>query len=113
MPHIIIEYSNQSLEANTFPLMFDSLETVIADTQLFDMNNLKLRALSIDTYQVSANYQGFVHIQCRIHKGRTTEEKKKLSSALVEEIKSWSKPKTVITCEIIDLDSGSYSKTVT
>jgi len=112
MPHIIVEHSKNSLNTNTVSELMKQLETAISATGLFRMQNLKLRVFEAEHYLLASNLNGFVHIQCRIHKGRTPEEKKALSSTLVNETKAFTRQKIVITCEVVDMDTETYSKSI-
>lgn len=113
MPHIIIEHSVNSLKPTTLTPMLHSMKQVVIETQLFEAKNIKIRLHPVEHSLLDETYQGFVHIQCRIHNGRGDKDKQVLSKILCDEIQQWVKENTVITVEVVDMDTASYSKTTT
>lgn len=112
MPHIIVEYTVDVIAAEKRTLLLDALYQVVEDCGLFDTENIKLRVIPIQDYRLGLNAQGFIHVQCRIHAGRSDEQKKSLSTAIVNKIEGLNVPVSVATCEVVEMDRSSYSKSV-
>lgn len=110
MPHIIIEHSATSIEPCNYKALLNSVFSMVEAIQVFNKNNIKARLQSVEHFKLASNYKGFVHIQCRIHKGRDIEQKKQLSNAVLQAVKPFVNPQTVTTVELIDMESESYAK---
>lgn len=113
MPHVIIEHSIKAFDKSLNQSMLNSIAKAVEQTLLFDIDNIKIRLHPVSDFLLSKELQHFIHIQCRIHIGRTEAQKTHLSKAVLDAITGYSKLKTVITVEIVDIDTGSYSKQVT
>lgn len=113
MPHIIIEHSHTSFRTADFNSLLSDVFNAVESTAFFNKENIKVRLQSIDYFKLDNQHKGFVHIQCRIHKGRESEQKKRLSSAILQTITRLVNPMVVTTIEIIDMDSESYAKSIT
>lgn len=110
MPHIIIEHSTTSIEPCNYKALLNSVFSMQEAIQVFNNDNIKARLQSVKHFKLASNYKGFVHIQCRIHKGRDIEQKEQLSNAVLQAVKPFVNPQTVTTVELIDMESESYAK---
>lgn len=112
MPHIIIEHSLTSLDTNIQETLLDDLFNSVTNTKLFAENNIKVRLHPISFFKLATSHHGFIHIQCRIHTGRSQQEKQQLSESILLVIQKYAKSKTVITVEVIEMDTTSYAKVI-
>lgn len=112
MPHIIIEYSQNSFNKEQTQAMMQDVYQQIKLSSLFDIKNVKIRLHPITEFLLDTQYQGFIHITCRIHKGRILKEKQRLSADLVKTLANWSQPKVVTTCEVIEMERDVYAKKI-
>ena len=79
MPHIIIEYSSDCICSDIAASMVDAAYVSVQETELFATKNIKVRAIPVDIYRLGSAQTGYVHVQCRIHSGRTAEQSRRLS----------------------------------
>ena len=130
MPHIIIEYSADSFKKNNLlcaqkdglqkgmPGLVDSIFDSVANTQVVNPNNIKIRAYAFDCYKLGLEQAGFIHVACKTHTGKTESEKQALSQSILKALKESveCKPEKerniVITVEVIEMQSNSYVKTI-
>ncbi|BCN94455.1 hypothetical protein THMIRHAM_22400 [Thiomicrorhabdus immobilis] len=110
MPHIIIEYSIASLDAKSQETLLHDLFNAVTNTRLFEASNIKVRLHPINTFKLATNFNGFIHVQCRIHGGRSNQEQQILSESLLSVLKGYAAMKTVITVEVVEMNSASYAK---
>ena len=110
MPHIIIDYSADTVTNEAIQLALDTCYEAVVNTQLFEPSHIRVRAHAIEHYRIAATASSFMHIQCRIHAGRSETQKKQLSSELVAALGQAGLELSIITCEVVDMDSSTYSK---
>ncbi|MGE0279202.1 MAG: 5-carboxymethyl-2-hydroxymuconate Delta-isomerase [Rhizobiaceae bacterium] len=84
MPHLTIEYSANLDTVVDMSEMCAVLYRAILDTGLFELGAVRVRALRAEVYAVAdllpAN--GFIDLNFRVGKGRSTEEKKRAGEAI-------------------------------
>ncbi|GAB6070396.1 hypothetical protein JCM30760_14930 [Thiomicrorhabdus hydrogeniphila] len=136
MPHIIIEYSADSIEKYNLPCahkkdglpqgmpgLVNSIFDSVANTQVVNPNNIKIRAYKADCYKLGLEQTGFIHVVCKTHTGKTEIEKQLLSqsilSALTASVKTDAtqdkailKHDVVITVEVVEMQTNSYTKAI-
>ncbi|WP_028486480.1 5-carboxymethyl-2-hydroxymuconate Delta-isomerase [Thiomicrorhabdus chilensis] len=112
MPHIIIEYSQESLSRKLVKFLLSEAFYAVKSTRLFDEQNIKVRAHPVEHYQLGESDSGFMHIICRIHTGKTQDEKQLLTQTLLKSVKGVMMSSMVITVEVVEMDDSSYAKTV-
>ena len=112
MPHVIIEHSIKAFDQSLNQRILASVAKVIEQTLLFNIDNIKVRLHPVSDYLLAKDLEQFIHIQCRIHIGRSEAQKTQLSQAVLDAITGYTKLKTVITVEVVDMDTSSYSKQV-
>ncbi len=110
MPHIIVEYTADSLDQSSPGELMQAVYTAVVESQLFKESNIKLRAIPVEHYRLGSSGQGFIHVQCRIHQGRDDAQKQRLSQLIVASLSVQPLPVSVITCEITELHRASYAK---
>lgn len=110
MPHLIIEYSADCIDEQQVAAMVNGVFDTAKASGLFETANIKSRAIPITTYRLGVEGRGFVCVRCRIHAGRSTEQKKQLSEAVVAALRELEPGVAAITAEVIDMDPASYSR---
>jgi len=110
MPHVIIEYTDDVIVSRQVRALIDAVFDAVVSVGLFNAENIKLRAIPIKHYRLGSDRQGFVHVQCRIHSGRSDVQKKALTTEILSAIKGLSLGVSVVTVEVIDMDAASYAK---
>ena len=107
MPHCIIEHS-ENFNTNVDDLI-SSVFTGAAASELFNENDIKTRTLSYANYQVGKTKSPFIHIAAKILSGRTDEQKTKLSSSILLQMKKLDLGDYILTIEVIDIHRESHA----
>jgi len=110
MPHLIIEYSADCLDEQQAAAMVEVVFDTANASGLFETPNIKSRAIPITAYRLGVEGKGFVCVRCRIHAGRSREQKKQLSDAVVAALRELELGVAAITAEVIDMDPASYTR---
>ena len=110
MPHIIVEYPESSITDQEISKMLRIIHERVASSGLFEKSHIRTRAYPFKKYTHGASDKPYLHIQARIKSGRDSNQKKILSSRILQGVTSLDLPVSVITVEIIDMDRESYSK---
>ena len=110
MPHCVIEYS---VETPTKPLMKTVYDSTLA-SGLFDPSgkDIKVRAMPYTYQQNGAGLAGFIHVTLKILSGRTTEQKRHLSTTVLTALHDLGFTNCSLTVEVIDIDRDSYAKLI-
>lgn len=111
MPHIIIEFAKPLLicEDDTHNLLH-AVHNAAGATELFEPQNIKTRAIPVDYYCVADGTKSFIHVQLRMHRGRTDAQKRLLTQAIRDAIVQQNLQADVITVEVVDMDKSTYAK---
>ena len=110
MPHIIVEYSEQSVNRTQIKAVLEAVHRSIADSGLFEESHIKTRAYPFRDFTNAGGSEPYIHIQARIKSGRDAENKKRLSEEILGGLRPLNIPASVVTVEIIDMDRDSYGK---
>ena len=110
MPHIIVEYADDVFNPQGAELLTGMLFVAVEETGLFEPQNIKVRSHPVIVYKTAFEDKGFAHVQCRIHQGRSVDQKKTLTQAVMNVFKKIELSGCVITVEVVDMDTESYSK---
>lgn len=126
MPHIIVEYASGRVNEEQLGELLDSLYQALVEFEMFDERNIKLRGVPVSHYRLGCEAspgdgsfngetpKGFMHIECRIHRGRLSLQKRSLTELMiataVESLTASSIELSVITCELLEMDRDSYGK---
>ncbi|MEN8171002.1 MAG: 5-carboxymethyl-2-hydroxymuconate Delta-isomerase [Pseudomonadota bacterium] len=110
MPHFIIEYSQGQAGVEQVEAMLDAVHLAAADTALFDVDHIRVRALPVAFYRIAGKRDHFIHAQCRIHSGRYEAQRRRLSEAVLGALKAQRWPVKSITVEVVELDRATYAK---
>ncbi len=112
MPHCIIEYSND-LENSITPIeLINKVYKATFKSNLFEENDIKIRAIAYKHYQTGNKKISFIHITIRILSGRDKELKKLLSNLVLNEFENIGIKPLSITVEISEIENETYSKLV-
>ncbi|NPA72613.1 MAG: hypothetical protein GXO35_07270 [Gammaproteobacteria bacterium] len=78
----------------------------------FSVENIKVRLHPVEFYQVGSHGYGFIHVQCRMHSGKTSAQKQQITTALLKALETMLMPAMVLTIEVVDMATDSYAKKV-
>lgn len=110
MPHLIIEYAQELADPDQVPPMLDAVHDAALATGLFDEHHIRTRAIPIAYYRTGTGKAPFIHAQLRIHSGRSEDQKRTLSNAVLDAIRGQNWPARTITVEVVDMDVVTYAK---
>lgn len=110
MPHIIIEYPEPAVSEKQLPEILQAVHAAIAASGLFEASHIKTRLYPFRFYTNAGGDKPYIHIQARIKSGRSTEQKKQLSAAILAALTGLELAVAVSTVEVIDMERDSYSK---
>lgn len=110
MPHLIIEYPQDVIPATKVEALLDAVHAAAAATGLFEQSHIRVRTIPLQHYRVGGRGEPFIHVQCRIHAGRSAEQKQGLSGAVLAAIKVQGVSLQSITVEVVEMERASYAK---
>jgi len=110
MPHLIIEFADNMAADNAVSDMLDAVHDATVETGLFIDSHIKTRAIPVKFYRTGVGRDTFIHVQLRIKSGRNETQKKMLSESVLSAIVNLAWPVKIVTVEVVDIDSESYSK---
>ncbi|MEO4044853.1 5-carboxymethyl-2-hydroxymuconate Delta-isomerase [Hoeflea sp. CAU 1731] len=86
MPHIIIEYSANLATGVDINMLCKHARDAALATGLFETGAIRVRAHACDHYAIADDHpdDAFVHLDIRIGKGRTEEDKRMLGQAVFD-----------------------------
>lgn len=110
MPHIIVEYAEESMRDQDISQLLNTIHRSVAGSGLFELSHVRTRAYPFTEFTNGEGHKPYLHVQARIKSGRGEDDKKRLSSSILSGIVELDLPVAVATVEIIDMDRDSYSK---
>lgn len=112
MPHVIIELPSKLAHDAKVAALLDAVHATVSATSLFEIENIKTRVVTFNHYRLGTTNESFVHVQCRIHPGRSEQQKKTLSEAILSAVRVQALPVSIITVEVVEMDRVTYAKCV-
>lgn len=110
MPHCIVEYASELKNDVSPARMMEIVFTACVDSQLFQRQDIKVRAISFDDYLVGNGDRRFLHVCLKILDGRSPQQKQNLSQSVLQELVALGLSNTEITVDVCDTVGQSYSK---
>jgi len=110
MPHVLIEFSRELADETQIEQMLDTLHLAVAASGLFESSHIKLRAQPLNHYRLGGEREPFIHVQLRIHTGRTGQQKRELSEGVLVALRRLEWPARTITVEVVEMARDSYAK---
>lgn len=108
MPHFVIDCS-PSILAKHFPDdILRAVHRVADDSGLFDVTNIKVRIREYEHYLVAGERSDFIHVFANILEGRTTEQKAKLSRAIVVKLAEMFPDVPAISINMREFEKATY-----
>lgn len=110
MPHFIIETNT---EYATEPVKKELLRSVLQasiDSNLFKIDDIKIRINICSEYLVGDQKRNFVHVWGYLLKGRTALQKNTLAKSLLKEVSSNVPSVTSLSINIDELSESGYCK---
>ncbi|GHB27816.1 5-carboxymethyl-2-hydroxymuconate isomerase [Pseudovibrio japonicus] len=110
MPHAIIECSKDVLKLHSSQTLCEEVHKVTFASNLFGERDIKVRLLPFEDYLAGGKREDFIHITAYILAGRTTDQKAKLSSSILERMSDLFPQVEFITVDVRDIDREIYAK---
>ncbi len=111
MPHCRIEYAEPIASHYNMQQAVVSIHQAIIDSQLFDVANIKSRAIPTQHYMCANSASDtYVHVSIAILPGRSDAQKLALSSSVLETLKNLFNDVNNLSVEINELHASSYQK---
>lgn len=112
MPHMLIEYTHGLTTRAEPKQLVEAVYQGACVSELFNNDFVKTRAVALDVYQSGATQNDFLHVTAKILVGRTAQQKKTLSAAILDQLQKLLgdvAPLTV-TVEVVDIDKESHAQ---
>lgn len=111
MPHCIVEHSASLGSELILPLVFTG--ALQSESFEADGSDIKVRAISYQSYLTGSEKLDFVHVVLKILSSRTSQQKQMLSRSVLVQLQKLNLQACFLTVEVVDIDQASYSKLVT
>ncbi|MFT2099424.1 5-carboxymethyl-2-hydroxymuconate Delta-isomerase [Marinomonas sp. 2405UD66-6] len=112
MPHCILEYS-QNLEQEVPPAeLLETVKEACVASNLFSVEDIKLRSSAYKSFITGGQEDAFIHVMIRLLSGRTKEEKKQLSTLVLNALTQFSLKDVSLSVELCDMNRDTYAKKV-
>ncbi|WP_417884028.1 5-carboxymethyl-2-hydroxymuconate Delta-isomerase [Vibrio rumoiensis] len=112
MPNVVMEYSNSIEERVNVQALLENLHQVTIQSGLFDIRDVKSRTLRTHHWLVGDldDSVGFIHVTVELLDGRSDEQKKALSAALMQALQNKAAFVASLTVNIRDMERGCFQK---
>ncbi|MEW7981080.1 MAG: hypothetical protein G8D28_09325 [gamma proteobacterium symbiont of Phacoides pectinatus] len=108
MPHIIVEYAEQLLDAEGVGTLLEAVRMGVAASGLYKAEQIKTSAYGFHAF-TSADDRPYIHIQARIKSGRDGENARRMVRAVLSRLGALD---CAVTVEVVEMDRASYGKRV-
>ena len=110
MPHFIIECNKDATRFVEGMTLVQKVYNVALNSGLFSRDDIKARLKVYDVSLVAGEDHDFIHVWGHIREGRTDDMKRQLSEDIVSSLQELYPDAYLVSCDIKDLDEGSYVK---
>lgn len=107
MPHFIIDCSENVLNQESPERIMQKVYDTADATGLFAKADIKVRINPFKRYNIG-EADSFIHVFGNIMEGRTDEQKRNLSNAIVSALKTMLPDVPIISMNIRDFEKASY-----
>ncbi|OXA75508.1 5-carboxymethyl-2-hydroxymuconate isomerase [Flavobacterium aquidurense] len=108
MPHFIIDCSENVIRLNSAEEIMQEVFNAALSTDLFSASEIKVRINPFSYYNNGNTLDDFIHVFGYIMEGRTSDQKAKLSKAIVTSLNNIVAEVPVISINIKDFEKASY-----
>lgn len=108
MPHLIIECSANVVGNTSTQQLMDTVYEAAESTQLFTPGDIKVRIRPFETYRLAEGQTSFLHVFGYIMQGRTDQQKKQLSEAVVSALNQLVPDTTFISMNVMEFEKANY-----
>ena len=108
MPHFIIDCSENILNLKPAEEIIKEVYDTADATGLFAKGDIKVRINPFNLFTVGNTRDDFIHIIAHIMEGRSTEQKKSLSTDVVRKLKTSLPDVPIISIDVRDINKATY-----
>ncbi|KIQ22347.1 5-carboxymethyl-2-hydroxymuconate isomerase [Flavobacterium sp. MEB061] len=108
MPHFIIDCSENVIRMRSADEIMQEVFDAALSTDLFIASEIKVRINPFSYYNNGNSLDDFIHVFGYIMEGRNTDQKSKLSKAIVTKLNEILPEVPVISINIKDFEKASY-----
>ena len=108
MPHFIVDCSVEVLESHPEEYIAEQIHLVAVASDLFDVGDIKVRVNPYSKYLVGAKRELFIHVFSSIMQGRSTEQRARLSQAVVEKLVAMFPHVPNIAMNVSEFEKATY-----
>lgn len=108
MPHFIIDCSQDIIQQVSPDLIMDTVYQAAEATQLFALNDIKVRIQPYQYYKLGENKKSFIHIFGYIMEGRSTEQKTNLSQQITTKLVVLFPQISFLSVNIYEFETATY-----
>jgi 5-carboxymethyl-2-hydroxymuconate isomerase len=112
MPHCIVEYAKEIEQIIPVQELVSLVHQSVFSSQLFEESSIKTRAIEYKHYQTGLSESPFIHITLKILFGRNHQQKKELTSLVLNKLSEVLKSPISLSVEVVDIEKVSYKKLV-
>ncbi|WP_347218554.1 5-carboxymethyl-2-hydroxymuconate Delta-isomerase [Chryseobacterium sp.] len=109
MPHFIIECSQNVLQQRTPDEIMDAVYNAAGSTDLFAVNDIKVRLQPYQYYRLGEGKKNFLHVFGYIMQGRSTEQKADLSKRICTRLTELFPDISFLSVNISEFETNTYS----
>jgi len=108
MPHFVIDCSENVIRLKSAEEIMQEVFNAALSTDLFIASEIKVRINPFSYYNNGNTLDDFIHVFGYIMEGRNTDQKAKLSKAIVTKLNEILSEVPVISINIKDFEKASY-----
>lgn len=114
MPNLVLEYTNSVDERVNVQRLLEDLHKTVLDSGLFELASVKSRALRCHHWLIGEEEDNldFIHINFELLAGRTPEQKRELSRALMRVLQEQASHIHSLTVNVRDMDAECFQKVI-
>lgn len=109
MPHFIIECSQNVLQQRTPDEIMDAVYNIAESTDLFAVNDIKVRLQPYQYYRLGEGKKNFLHVFGYIMQGRSIEQKADLSKKISTRLTELLPDISFLSVNISEFEAATYS----
>ena len=109
MPHFILECSPTIINKKSPQELLDLIYQAALKTDLFIPHEIKVRIKTYEYFNNGNSQEDFIHVFGHIMQGRTVDQKKILSSHIINCLEMEFPEVSIISMNVQDFEKASYS----
>ena len=109
MPHCVIECPAELARQHDMEPLMQAVHGAAAASGLFEASDIKVRVLPSEHYLVGGKTEPYLHVTTHILAGRSDQQKKLLTEAIVRAVCAQLPQLAMVTSEVRDIQREAYS----